>query len=74
MIRSGATNPFANLANTETLGTLTQLGTISASRFVSYAAAAALVKVSAGVPGGAFRMMRFGARLPLASRSKTSAE
>jgi|RhiMetdeSRZDD1v2_1073273.scaffolds.fasta_scaffold09570_3 hypothetical protein len=27
--------PFANLANTETLGTLTQLGTMSASRFES---------------------------------------
>ena len=74
MTRSGATIPFANLANTETLGTLTQLGTISASRLVSYAAAGGVGEPGqSGVPGGALRTMRFGATLPLASRSKISA-
>jgi hypothetical protein len=35
MTRSGLMFPFANLANTETLGTLTQFGTSRASRLVS---------------------------------------
>ena len=74
MTRSGFTFPFANLANTETLGTLTQFGTMSASRLVSYAAADAFVNVSAGVPAGALRMIRLGLAFPLAVRSNTTAE
>src|SRR5205823_14768193 len=73
MTRVGATFPFASLANTETLGTLTQLGTRSWSRFESYAAADALVKPQVGVLTGAFRMMRFGLALPVARREKTTA-
>jgi hypothetical protein len=35
MMRSGATFPFANLANAEILGTLTQLGTRISPRLLS---------------------------------------
>ena len=72
-MRSGAMFPFANLANAEILGTLTQLGTSSSWRLLSYAAADAFVKPVVGVPAGALRMMRFGATLPEAVRSKTTA-
>src|SRR5438034_3816484 len=41
MMRLGAMFPFANLANAEILGTLTQFGTRISSRFESYAAAEA---------------------------------
>src|SRR5947207_10467721 len=71
--RFGATFPFANLANTEILGTLTQLGTRISSRLESYAAADAFVNPQVGVSFGAFRMMRFGRTLPLAARGNTSA-
>src|SRR5919198_3391273 len=71
--RLGATFPFAARANTEILGTLTQLGTRISSRFESYAAADALVKPQVGVSFGALRMMRFGLTLPPAERAKTTA-
>src|SRR5438128_5533412 len=71
--RIGATLPFASLANTEILGTLTQLGTRRTSRFESYAAADALVKPQVGVFTGAFRTIRFGFALPVAVRGKTTA-
>ena len=71
--RFGATVPFASLANTEILGTLTQLGTRISSRFESYAAAYALVNPQVGVSLGALRMIRFGRTLPLAVRGKTTA-
>jgi hypothetical protein len=73
MTRLGATFPFANLANTEILGTLTQLGTRMASRLVSYAAADALVNPHVAVSFGALRRTRFGRTLPLAVRGKTDA-
>ena len=71
--RVGATLPFASLANTEILGTLTQLGTSRTSRFESYAAADALVKPQVGVFTGAFLTIRFGFTLPVAVREKTTA-
>ena len=71
--RFGATFPFASLANTEILGTLTQLGTRISSRFESYAAAEALVKPHVGVSFGALRIVRFGLTLPLAVRGNTTA-
>ena len=49
MTRVGAAFPFANLANTEILGTLTQFGTRMASRLESYAAADAFVNPQMGV-------------------------
>src|SRR2546421_8720312 len=73
MTRFGATFPFANLANTEILGTLTQLGTRISSRFESYAAADALVNPHVGVSFGALRIVRFGRTLPLAVRGNTTA-
>ena len=71
--RFGATFPFASLANTEILGTLTQLGTRISSRFESYAAADALVKPQVGVFTGAFLTIRFGFTLPVAVRGNTTA-
>ena len=59
MTRVGAAFPFANLANTEILGTLTQFGTKMASRLESYAAADAFVNPQMGVFAGALRMMHF---------------
>src|SRR5207247_7295296 len=71
--RVGSAFPFANLANAEILGSLTQLGTRISSRFESYATAPGLPKPTVADPAGAFRTMRFGAAFPDAVRAKSRA-
>src|SRR6266496_5644184 len=72
MIRVGSAFPFANLANAEILGSLTQLGTRISSRFESYATAPGLPKPTVGAPAGALRTIRLGATLPDAVDRKST--
>src|SRR5437667_12027851 len=71
--RVGSAFPFANLANAEILGSLTQFGTRISSRLESYATAPGLPKPTVGDPAGALRSTRFGATLPAAVFAKTRA-
>src|SRR4051794_27057922 len=71
MVRCATAAPFAEPANTEILGWLTQLGTRISLRTGSQATAPGVPKVASGASFGALRMKRSGATSPLARSENT---